>query len=329
MGFRMAMSPKWALSVAGKFFERLDRPLILSRVTRTGADVREAERLQQLADRAFMIGDPEALADHPLQVDPAPAHDPVYGPVRTRLDEFREFGPLLRREARLGSLGPAVQKTVRTVCVEPMHPVPQRLPRGHLTEFGVIAAKGPAHTSKLIAALEDPASDLPQAARGILAVLVEELRSLDERAAVLDREIARHARENAVALRVMPIPGIGVTAAVALTALAPPAQTFRCGRDFAAWLGLTPVQRSSGGKERLGKNSKMGERSLRRLLIIGASAVARWAARKGVPAGSWLGRMLARKPKMLVRVALANKMARIVWALLGKGGGYRAPVAAV
>jgi hypothetical protein len=127
MGFRMAMSPTGALSVAGKFFERLDRPLILSRVTRTGADVREAERLQ-LADRAFMIGDPEALADHPLQVDPAPAHDPVYGPVRTRLDEFREFGPLLRREARLGSLGPAVQKTVRTVCVEPMHPVPQRLP---------------------------------------------------------------------------------------------------------------------------------------------------------------------------------------------------------
>ena len=117
--------------------------------------------------------------------------------------------------------------------------------------------------------------------------------------------------------------------AAALTALAPPAHTFRRGRDFAAWLGLTPVQRSSGGKERLGKTSKMGERSLRRLLIIGASAVARWAARKGVPAGSWLGRMLARKPPMLVRVALANKMARIVWALLAKGGVYRAPVAAM
>ena len=83
------------------------------------------------------------------------------------------------------------------------------------------------------------------------------------------------------------------------------------------------------GEGRLGKTSKMGERSLRRLLIIGASAVARWAARKGVPAGSWLGRMLARKPPMLVRVALANKMARIVWALLARGGVYRAPVAAV
>jgi transposase len=201
--------------------------------------------------------------------------------------------------------------------------------RGHLAEFGVIAAKGPVHTSKLIAALEDPASDLPQAARAILAVLVQELRSLDERVAGLDREIARQAKESAVARRLMTIPGIGAVTAAALTALAPPAQTFRRGRDFAAWLGLTPVQRSSGGKERLGKTSKMGERSLRRLLIIGASAVARWAAHKGVPAGSWLGRMLARKPPMLVRVALANKMARIVWALLAHGGVYRAPVAAV
>ena len=201
--------------------------------------------------------------------------------------------------------------------------------RGHLAEFGVIAAKRPVHTCKLIAALEDPASDLPQAAQAILAVLVEELRSLDERVAVLDREVARHAKENAVARRLMTIPGIGAVTAAALTALAPPAETFRRGRDFAAWLGLTPVQRSSGGKERLGRTSKMGERSLRRLLIIGASAVARWAARKGVPAGSWLGRMLARKPPMLVRVALANKMARIVWALLAHGGVYRAPVAAV
>src|SRR5881398_172537 len=134
--------------------------------------------------------------------------------------------------------------------------------RGPLTEFGVIAAKGLVHTSKLIAALEDPASDLPQAARGILAILVEQLRSLDERIAVLDREIARHAKENAVARRLMTIPGIGAVTAAALTALSPPADTVRRGRDFAAWLGLTPVQRSSGGKERLGKTSKMGERSL-------------------------------------------------------------------
>src|SRR3954466_7925349 len=99
--------------------------------------------------------------------------------------------------------------------------------RGHLTEFGVIAAKGPVHTSKLIAAIEDPACDLPQAAPVILTVLVEELRSLDERVAGLDREIARHAKENVVARRLMTIPGIGAVTAAALTALAPPAQTFR------------------------------------------------------------------------------------------------------
>ena len=200
--------------------------------------------------------------------------------------------------------------------------------RGHLAEFGIIAAKGPLHVPKLIALMDDPTSDLPHAARVILGILVQELQALNERIAVLDREIARQAKESAVARRLMTIPGIGAVTAAALMALAPPAHTFRRGRDFAAWLGLTPVQRSSGGKERLGRTSKMGERSLRRLLIIGASAVARWAARKGVPAGSWLGRMLARKPPLLVRVALANKMARIVWALLVKGGVYRAPVVA-
>ena len=99
-------------------------------------------------------------------------------------------------------------------------------------------------------------------------------------------------------------------------------------RDFAAWLGLTPLQRSGGDKERFGRTSRMGERTLRRLLIIGASAVARWAAHNGVSPGSWLDRMLSRKPPMLVRVALANKMARTVWALPAYGGVYRDPAAA-
>jgi transposase len=111
--------------------------------------------------------------------------------------------------------------------------------------------------------------------------------------------------------------------------LAPPAETFKRGRDFAAWIGLTPLQHSTGGRQKLGATSKMGERTLRRLLIIGASAVLRWAARQGAPAGSWLSRMLARKPPMLVRVALANKMARMVWALMAKGGIYRAPAESV
>jgi transposase len=156
--------------------------------------------------------------------------------------------------------------------------------------------------------------------RPILGVLIEALHSLDEKIAVLDAEISRRAEEDEDARRLKTIPGIGPVTAAAISALAPPAQTFARGRDFAAWLGLTPLQRSTGGKQKLGGTSKRGERTIRRLLIIGASAVVRWAARKGAPAGSWLERMLARKPRMLVAVALANKMARIIWALLAKVG---------
>lgn len=116
--------------------------------------------------------------------------------------------------------------------------------------------------------------------------------------------------------------------ATAITTFAPPMETFSKGRDFAAWVGLTPRQHSSGGKDRLGRTSKMGQRDIRRLLIIGAVAVVRWAARKGAPDGSWLARMLARKPKMLVAVALANRMARTAWALLRKGEDYRDPAMA-
>ena len=100
-------------------------------------------------------------------------------------------------------------------------------------------------------------------------------------------------------------------------------------RRWRTWVGLTPSQHSSGGKQKLGATSKMGERTLRRLLIIGASSVVQKAVRHGTPSGSWLGRMLARKPRMLVIVALANKMARTVWALRATGGIYRAPIVAV
>jgi len=123
--------------------------------------------------------------------------------------------------------------------------------------------------------------------------------------------------------QLMTVPGIGPICAVAITALAPPASTFTKGRDFAAGLGLTPRQNSTGGKTRLGKTSKMGQRDLRRLLIMGAMSVVQLAARRGAPEGSWLARMLARKPKMLVAVALANKIARIAWALMARGGAYR------
>lgn len=120
---------------------------------------------------------------------------------------------------------------------------------------------------------------------------------------------------------------VGPIAATAIIALAPPIETFRKDSDFAAWLGLAPRQHSTGGKQRLGI-SKMGERTIRRLLIIGGSSMVREACRFGAPAGLSLERMLARKPRMLVSVVLANKMARMVWALLTKNEDYRAPAAA-
>jgi transposase len=200
--------------------------------------------------------------------------------------------------------------------------------RGHLAEYGLIARQGPSHVDQLIAQIEDPSSGIPDPARSCLAVLVEMLRALQGKIAALDAEIAARAKRDDGARRLMSIPGIGPLIATAIEALAPPVETFRSGRDFAAWVGLTPLQRSTGAKERLGRTSRMGERTLRRLLIIGASGVVRWARRKGVPAGSWLARMLARKPPMLVIVALANKMARIAWALIAKGGSYRAPAVA-
>jgi transposase len=200
--------------------------------------------------------------------------------------------------------------------------------RGHLAEFGLIVAKGPAHVPHLVQAVEDEAEPIPELARRILRMLVETLHRLDEQIAGLDREVARRAKEDETARRLMTIPGVGPVTAVALAALAPPAETFRCGRDFAAWVGLTPLQRSTGGKQKLGATSKMGERTLRRLLIIGANSVLLQVARNGAPSGSWIARMVAHKPPMLVRVALANKMARIVWALLARGEVYRAPAAA-
>ena len=142
--------------------------------------------------------------------------------------------------------------------------------------------------------------------------MTDMLAELDHRIADLDKEIARRAREDEVARRLMTIPGIGPIAATAIVALAPHAATFSKSRDFAAWLGLAPLQHSTGGKQTLGRISKMGERTIRRLLIIGGSTVVRQATIHGAPAGSWLEGMLARKPRMLVSVALA-KRAKPMW----------------
>lgn len=201
--------------------------------------------------------------------------------------------------------------------------------RGHLAEFGQIVPQGAANAARLIAIVEDPDSGLPADAIATLKVLVAALTHLETEIGRLDAEIARRAKENEVARRLMTVPGIGPLIATALAVLAPPPGTFRKARDFAAWLGLTPRQHSTGGKQRLGATTKMGERSLRRLLILGANSV---IIKRHVHAtarpGTWLAGMLMRKPPLLVRVALANKMARIVWALMARGGVYQSPAAA-
>ena len=186
--------------------------------------------------------------------------------------------------------------------------------RGHMGEFGLVVPLGAARVKELVALVADPDTLVPEAARPALQVLVSALERLEAEIQGLEAEVVRKARENEVARRLMTVPGVGPLIATALVALAPPPQTFRRGRDFAAWLGLTPRQHSTGGKQRLGATTRMGERSLRRLLIIGANSVVikRHVHREAQP-GTWLGGLLTRKPPLLVRVALANKMARIVW----------------
>jgi transposase len=208
----------------------------------------------------------------------------------------------------------------RTQCINAL--------RGHLTEYGYVAPKGTDHVGQLVALVKDANSPVPAAARDILRVLISSCEALEKQIEDLDAEISRRAKDDPVARRLMTIPGIGPIAATAIVSLVPAPEGFRAGRDFAAWLGLTPLQKSTGGKQKLGAISKRGERTIRRLLILGASAVVRWAVHRGAAPGSWLAQMLARKPRMLVTTALANKTARIIWALLVKGGIYRAPAVA-
>lgn len=200
--------------------------------------------------------------------------------------------------------------------------------RAHLAEQGIVAPSGPAYVGRLAAILGGEDGMLPAAVRGLARLLPDQIAVPAEKIAGLDAELRRRVTTDDTARRLMTIPGVGAVTAAAITTFAPPMQTFAKGRDFAAWVGLTPRQHSSGGKDRLGRTSKMGQRDIRRLLIVGAVAVVRWAAGKGAPEGSWLDRMLARKPKMLVAVALANRMARTAWALLRKGEDYRDPAMA-
>ena len=200
--------------------------------------------------------------------------------------------------------------------------------RGHLAEFGVVAPKGPVHVRRLALAIGDPATDLPDAVRELGGLLLDQIALLDGKIGGLEKRLHTEARQDEEAVRLMSVPGIGPVIAMAIQAFAPPMEGFERGRDFAAWLGLVPRQHTTGGKPRLGRISKMGQRDLRRLLVVGAMSVIRNAQRSGRFHDPWLMQMLARKPKKLVAVALANRMARIAWALMTKQESYRAPAPA-
>lgn len=197
--------------------------------------------------------------------------------------------------------------------------------RAYLYEFGYIAPQGIGHLRRLMEIVEDENTELPDLVRDICHGLLDQIAQMTGRLEALKKTIDALSREGETSRRLQTMPGVGPIAALAVETFAPPMETFKCGRDFAAWLGLVPLQKSTGGKQKLGKTSKMGQRDIRRLFILGAMAVVQWASRKGKRERSWLARMISRKPRMLVAVALANKMARGVWAMLTKQEDYRNP----
>jgi transposase len=196
--------------------------------------------------------------------------------------------------------------------------------RSLCAEFGVVAAKGRRPLAQLEALIANEADDtLPQEARLALMPLKDLIQSLSRHILMLEREIVSRARKDEANARLQTIPGVGPITASALLATLGDPMRFASARDLAAWIGLTPKAHASGGKERRCPISKQGDPYLRRLLVQGASAVIRTARTPRSNAPAWLKNLLARRPPKVALVALANKMARIVWAILVKGGVYR------
>lgn len=197
--------------------------------------------------------------------------------------------------------------------------------RAVLYEYGHVFPTGLIHLKRIEAVLDDPACDLPALIIAEGHDLMAQIAEKTERIDAKTKELKALAAETDTARRLQTMPGVGPLTALAVEAFAPDMAQFKCGRDFAAWLGLVPRQHSSGGKERLGRISKAGQSDIRRLLIIGAMSRLNWLGRRSVLEGSWLAKMRARKPRMLVAIALANKMARQLWAMLMKNEDYRDP----
>jgi len=197
--------------------------------------------------------------------------------------------------------------------------------RGHMAEFGLVAPVGRRGLLALIDTLHDETDDrVPAEARHCLQMMAAQLRLVNAQVLENDRRIRTSARATDVGRRLMGIPGVGPVLASAFVASVPDPAMFKSGRNLAAWIGLVPRQNSSGGKERLGGITKQGNRYLRQLLFIGSIAVIRYAERHGTRR-PWLVRLMGRRPTRVAAAALANKTARMIWAIMTNGQAYREP----
>ena len=200
--------------------------------------------------------------------------------------------------------------------------------RAHLAEFGIVAPVGRNGIKELLDVVAEPGDGrLPMIARECLEALGDQLQSLKAQILTFDRRINAWHRSNETSRRLDDLPGVGPALATALVASVPDPKAFRSGRDFSAWIGLVPKQNSSGGKERLGNITKQGDRYLRSLFCAGALAVIRYAKIHGTKYRPWLAKLLERRPTKVAAIALANKIARMAWAMMVKGESYREPVA--
>jgi len=200
--------------------------------------------------------------------------------------------------------------------------------RAHLAEFGIVAPVGRHGVEELLGIVADPSDTrVPEVARACLAALGAQLRVLKAQILEFDRMIMAWHRSSETSRRLDEVPGVGPALATALVATVADPKAFRSGRNFSAWIGLVPKQHSSGGKDRLGNISKQGDRYLRTLFVAGALAVIRYAKIHGTKHRPWLTALLARRPTKVAAIALANKIARMVWAMMAKGERYKEPVA--
>jgi transposase len=198
--------------------------------------------------------------------------------------------------------------------------------RAHLAEFGIVAPVGRRGVEELLCVVADPNDKrLPEIVRASVAALASQLLSLKKQILDFDRMIMAWHRSNQTSKRLNCIPGVGPLLATALIASVPDPKAFRSGRNFSAWIGLVPKQRSSGGRERLGSISKQGDRYLRSLFVTGAFAVIRYAKIHGTKHRPWLTALLARRPTKVAAIALANKLARMAWAMMTTGERYNYP----